>query len=144
MGPDEFFRDSILRHVAEFVEEWAAFEIQIQAVAEAQLLLSLEGVGLSAEGELDGAPALLVAGEHLLADLLGEAEGEEAVLDLFLLGSDVLERVLVLADFHYLYKFIIILICMQCFFIIHILKSNNLLNMRTTAVRALLVTTHKV
>jgi hypothetical protein len=85
VGPHELFGDSILRHVAKFAKEGATLEIEVEAISKAQFLLALEGVGFSAEWEFYGTTALLVARKHLLADLLGEAESEETVLDLLLL-----------------------------------------------------------
>jgi hypothetical protein len=122
VSPDELLGDGILGNLAELVEEGPTFEVDVEAVTEAQLLLALEGVGLCAEREFYGTTALFVAREHLLAYLLGETEGQKAVLDLLLLCSNVLKRLLVLVYFHYFYKFIIILIACNAFFIIHIIK----------------------
>jgi hypothetical protein len=88
--------------LAELVKEWASLEVEIQAVSKAELLLSFKTVGLCTEGESHVATAFLVTSDDLLADLLGKAEGEEAVLNLFLLCSNVFERVLILVHFHYI------------------------------------------
>lgn len=100
MWPYKLLRDDILRHISEFAQEGTALEVQIQAVAKAELFLTLEGIGLGAERILYCAAAFLVACEGVFADLLGKAEGQEAILDLLLLSSDVLKRVLILVDFH--------------------------------------------
>jgi len=99
--PDKLLWDSVFRDLSELVEEGAALEVEVKAVAEADFLLTLESVGFCAEWESDGATALLEAGKHLLADLLGEAQCKETILNLLLLSCDVFERVLIFVHFHY-------------------------------------------
>lgn len=100
MSPDELLGHGVLGDGAELVEEGAALEVEVEAIAEAQFVLAHERVGLRAEGEPHVASAFLVAGEHLLPDGLRETEGEVAVLDLLLFGNEVVEDNLLLKFFH--------------------------------------------
>ncbi|TNV84069.1 hypothetical protein FGO68_gene15424 [Halteria grandinella] len=99
VSPHKLLGNGILRHVAELIEEGSFLEVEVQAITKADLFLALEGVGLNAEGILDGAAALLEAGEGLSSELLGESQSQVAILDLFLLRFKVFPGQLILVNF---------------------------------------------
>ena len=91
VGPNKLFGDGILRHVAQFVQEGTTLEVEVQAVAKAELFFSLECIWLCTERVLYGASTLFVACESLLAHLLSKTESEEAVFDLLLLSCNIVK-----------------------------------------------------
>ena len=93
MTPNELLWDGILRHLAQLVQEWTLLKVDVEAVAEADLLLAIETRWVDSEWVLHLSAALLEACQDGLASLLSKLHGLEGLLYFFLLGGDLLERV---------------------------------------------------
>lgn len=93
MAPNELLWDSILRNWAELIQKWSLLEVDVEAIAKAHLLLSVETSRLNSEWVLYLATALFEACQDGLSGLLSESHGDESLLDLLLLSLDFFERV---------------------------------------------------
>ena len=93
MSPNEFFWDGIFWNLAELVEIWALFEIDVKAIAEADFLLAVEASWMNSEWILDLATTLIETSKHCLSALLAKLHALESLLYFLLLSCDFFERI---------------------------------------------------
>ena len=92
MGPQELLWNSAFGDVSEFAKEGAAFEVNIQAVAETVVVLADKGVLVDTERVLGLATACLEALQGHQSHFLGESERAERMLNLLLFGLQIIGR----------------------------------------------------
>ena len=90
MSPDELLWNGIFWDLAELIEIWPLLKVDVEAVTEADLLLSEETSGVDSERVLNFAAALLEACQHSLPRLLSEPHALEHLLYLLLLIFSVI------------------------------------------------------
>ena len=91
--PDELLGDGVLGQITELFEEGTLLHVNVEAVAEAHLLLTDEHGGLDSERILDLGAAPLEARDGVLTHVSRELHGLEGLLDLSLFGFDFLVAV---------------------------------------------------
>lgn len=72
MGPNEFLGDRVLRHSAQLIEEWTLFKLYVQAVGEADIILSKKRCLVDSEWEVRLAATIFKAREGSVSYFLGE------------------------------------------------------------------------
>ena len=90
VSPDELLGHGILWDFSESTKPRTFFEVDVEAVSEADLVLVNQKFRFNLKGVLNGAAALLPAGNGDLPDAFSKPDGVELVVDEFSLGSDVL------------------------------------------------------